>query len=470
MNKLKRVLGALFAAGVSTLLAPSALAAVTAEEARQLGTTLTEFGAEKAGNKDGSIPAYTGGIEKVAGYVPRSTPHYIDPFANEKPLYSVSAKNMAQYDALLTPGNKALMNAHPDFRIDVYPTRRSVRYPAWVLPNILKNATTAKLGGQIEGDAVQGADKNNKPFPGVPFPIPKNGAEVMWNYKMHMKPAVSHLIANAYLVDTAGGVSAMSVPDEWFVAPWYDVKGKLRAEAYDSILGFYAPQIAPPSAAGIVFLNFYLSDAGESGGQKVWFYTPGQRRVRAAPEFAYDVPIAAYGGAILWDEIFGFVGRLDRFDFKLVGKKEMIVPYNVFAMTNNMSKKEDYLGKKFVKPEAIRFEKHRVWVVDATRKPDARHVYSRRTFYIEEDCWCMVSQETYDNAGKIYRVFHNTVFPTYDVGGVNGFGWITYDLIKGNYFTTNMTGEPGRLTHSYETAEGLNIPLTPAAVAAASVR
>ncbi|CAG4885131.1 conserved exported protein of unknown function [Georgfuchsia toluolica] len=467
--KFKLVLGTLMAAGLTTLLAHPSFAAVTAEEAKQLGTTLTEFGAEKAGNKDGSIPAYTGGLAKLPNYDREKMKNYLDPYKDEKPLYSVTAQNMAQYDAVLTAGNKALLTRYPGYRIDVYQTHRSVRYQPWIIQNTLKNATTAKLAGEIEGDAVAGADKKNLPFPGVFFPIPKNGYEVMWNHKMHNKPAVNDEIANAYLVDTAGGVSSMSVPHQTFVAPWYDVKGKLRGEAYDSILGFHALQTAPPSAAGIVFLNFYLATA-ENNGQRVWFYTPGQRRVRAAPEFAYDVPIAAYGGAILWDEIFGFVGRLDRFDFKLVGKKEMLVPYNMFAMTNTMTKKEDYLGPKFVKPEAMRYEKHRVWVVDATRKANARHVYSRRTFYIDEDCWCLVAQETYDNAGKIYRVILDTPVPTYDIGGVNDFGWITYDLIKGNYFTTNMTGEPVGMMRSYDTMEGMNIPLTPAGVAAASVR
>lgn len=468
MKKFKLVTRTLLAAGVSVLLAQSSLAAVTAEEAKQLGTTLTEWGAEKAGNKDGSIPAYTGGLDKVAGY-DRNMEHYVDPFKNEKPLYSVSAKNMAQYDALLSVGTKLLMTTHADYRIDVYPTHRTVRVPAWIAQNSLKNATTVKLGGQIEGDAVEGADKGNKPFPGVPFPIPKSGYEAMWNYKMHLRPAVTHMIANAYLVDTAGGISAMSVPDEWFVAPWYDVKGTLRAQAFDAIFGFYAPQLAPPSAAGVVFLNFYLSNA-ENNGQRVWFYTPGQRRVRAAPEFAYDVPIAAYGGAILWDEIHMFApGRLDRFDFKLVGKKELLVPYNTFAI-NNMAKKEDYLGQKFVKPEALRWEKHRVWVVEATRKANARHVYSRRTFYLDEDSWNILLHETYDDAGKIYRVLQDAPIPAYDVGGIINYAWITYDMIKGNYFTTNMTGEPNRLTRAYDTAEGLNIPLSPAAVAAASVR
>ncbi len=463
------IVGTLVAAALLALIAQPSRAAVSADEAKQLGSTLTEFGAEKAGNSDGSIPAYTGGIDKLAGYDPKTSPRYVDPFASDKPLYAVDVKTMAQHADMLTEGTKALMRAHPDYKIDVYPPHRSVRYVPWVLQNTLKNATTAKLGGEIEGDAVTGADNGNLPFAGIPFPIPKNGYEVMWNYKMHFAPAVRHDIASAYLVDTSGRVSALPGTNEYFVSPWYDVKNKMRSQTFDSYLGFSAMLTDPPSSAGIVFLNFYLPSA-ESGGQKVWFYTPGQRRVRMAPEFSYDVPIASYGGVIVWDEIFGFVGRMDRFDFKLAGKKEMIVPYNVYGISNTMPNNDDYLGPKFVKA-GIRFEKHRVWVVDATRKASARHAYSRRTFYIDEDSWAMVASESYDNAGKVWRVTHIAGFPTYDVGGINGDGWVTYDLIKGNYFVVNVgMGEPNKGTHSYDTAEGLKINLTPGAVASAGVR
>jgi Protein of unknown function (DUF1329) len=365
-----RILGT-FIAALSVLTGQRSLAAVPAEEAKQLGTTLTEFGAEKAGNQDGSIPPYTGGIEKVAGYDPKTSQRYVDPFASDKPLYTVEAKNMAQYADLLTEGTKAFMRAHADYKVEVYPTHRSVRYVPWVLQNTLKNATTAKLGGEIDGDAVIGADRGNLPFAGIPFPIPKSGYEVMWNHKMHIAAAVRHDVVSGYLVDTAGRVTILPGVDEWFVSPWYDVKNKLRGHTFDAYLGANATETDPPSSAGIVFLFFYLPTA-DNGGQKTWFYTPGQRRVRMAPEFSYDVPIAAYGGLIGWDEIYGFVGRMDRFDFRLVGKKEMIVPYNVFGISNTMPNKHDYLGPKFLKA-GIRFEKHRVWVVDATRKPTARH-------------------------------------------------------------------------------------------------
>ncbi|MCL5733983.1 MAG: DUF1329 domain-containing protein [Actinobacteria bacterium] len=466
MKKLRMVASLRVVALSALLLAQPSLGAVSADEAKQLGATLTEFGAEVAGNKDGSIPAYTGGIEKVAGYTPKTSQRYVDPFAKEKPLYSVDAKNMAEYDAMLTEGTKALMRRHSDYRIDVYPTHRSVRYAPWVLENTLKNATTVKLSGQVMGDAVTGADKGNLPFPGLPFPIPKNGYEVMWNYKMHYGPAVTHFLANAFLVDTAGNMSRLPQVDHWLVRPWYDKAGKMRAKTFDALSGFSATLTDPPSSAGTVFLNYYLATAET---QKVWFYTPGQRRVRQAPEFSYDVPIASYGGVIVWDELFGFVGRMDRFDFKLVGKKEMLVPYNVFGATNTMTHQQ-YVGRKFVKPEGIRFEKHRVWVVEATRKPKARHAYSRRIFYIDEDAWCITISESYDNAGKIWRVTNTLNYPPYDIGGVNDWGWATYDLIKGNYFIIDTYGDPGSFVHSYDTGEGLPIRLTPSSVAAGGVR
>lgn len=467
MENVKSSMGVMmFIFAWSVLLVQPSWGAVSAEEAKQLGTTLTEFGAEKAGNKDGSIPAYTGGVEKVLGYDPGTSRKYVDPFAGEKPLYSVDAKNMEQYADMLTEGTKAVMRLHDDYRIDIYPTHRSIRYADWVLENTLKNATTVKLAGKIEGDTVEGADKNNLPYRGIPFPIPKNGYEVMWNNYMKHRPAVVHLLSTAFLVDTSGRVSSLPNTDEWYLHPWNDVKDYLRPQTYNCVWGFSALLTAPPASAGIVFLNFYTPDLA---GQKVWFYTPGQRRIRRAPEFAYDVPVASYGGALLWDEVGCFVGRMDRFDFKLVGKKEMLVPYNVFGPTNNISH-EEYLGPKFVKPETMRFEKHRVWVVDATRKSNARHVYSRRTFYLDEDSWSIVATESYDDAGEIYRVFHSLIYPTYDIGGINAIAWICYDIIKGNYAVINVTGDEGDAVRSYDTGEGLPINLTPAAVEAAGVR
>ncbi|HSV71651.1 MAG TPA: DUF1329 domain-containing protein [Methylibium sp.] len=457
-------------ASACLLAAGGAFAAASADEAKKLGATLTEFGAEKGANADGSIPAYTGGLTQPPAGWSKGADQYVDPFKDDKPLYVIDGKNAAKYDALLSEGEKAMLATHPTFRMDVYPTRRSVAYPAWVLENTTKNATTATLTGEVEGDAMKGGAPDGLPFAGVPFPIPKTGYEVMWNHKTNFGPAVGHQFSQAFLIDTSGSITPLPTTNEYFVRPWYDKSGNLRKQTFDATFGFSAKLQSPPSSAGIHFLNYYLPNSAE-GGQKVWFYTPGQRRVRAAPEFGYDVPIAAYGGVLFWDEIFGFVGRMDRFNFKLVGKKEMIVPYNVFGFTNQLPSKAA-IGPKHLVPDTTRWEKRRIWVVDSTRKDGARHAYSRRTFYIEEDCWCIVGSDSYDNGGKLWRVARIYSFPTYDVGGVNTSSWTFNDMIKGNYFVVNMGHkDPGFFVRSHADAENLpGLQLTPAAVAAGSIR
>jgi hypothetical protein len=468
MNRVRPLISALCVAGVGAWLSGSAAAAVTAQEAEAIGNTLTEFGAEKAGNADGTIPAYTGGLKSVAGYTP-DMDRYIDPFKDEKPLFTIDATNMAKYDDQLTEGSKALLKKFPSYHMDVYPSHRTFYLPQWILDNSKKNATTAKLTGEVKGDSMAGAAPDGLPLAGVPFPIPKDAYEVMWNHKLNFGAAVVHERSQAFLVDTAGGVTPLPNPDEYFVRAWSDKDPSTRAKVFDATFGFDATLVSPPASAGIVFLNWYLPTAADEG-QKVWFYTPGQRRVRRAPEFAYDIPIASYGGVILWDEIFGFVGRMDRFDFTLVGKKEMIVPYNVFKVTNTMPARQA-LDKHTMAPDSLRFEKHRIWVVEANRKAGARHAYKKRRFYVDEDSWNVIQVSGWDEAGNLWRIHDVWTFPTYNTGGLSNAAWTTYDLIKGNYFTTNMGhADPGYFVKSYSTAAGLSIQLTADAVAAGSVR
>lgn len=465
MTSTQFILQRLTAAVVITLLAHTSQAAVTAEEAKQLGTSLTKFGAEQAGNADNSIPSYDGGIDRLPGYNPTISRRYINPFAGEKPLYSITAENVTHYDALLAPGTKALIKAYPGYRIDVYPSHRTVRYTPTVLENTVKNATTAKTTGAVEGDAIEGADKNNLPYAGIPFPIPKNGYEVMWNNNLHFSAAVNEFTGESLMVDAAGNLSEPTRANVYWLHPWYDVKDALRSLTFDSVFGLTSVVTGPQKMAGAAYLAYHGPNAAE--GQKAWFYTPGQRRVRPAPDFAYDMLMS---GAVLWDEFAGFLGRMDRFDFKLAGKKEMLVPYNVFGLTNTILTK-DFLGKKFVKPEAVRWEKHRVWVVDSIRKPSAHHIFARRTFYIDEDCWCITQSEAYDTAGHMLRVAHINSFPSYDTGGVNVTSWTDYDLVKGGYYVFNAGfAEEGKNIRDYDTAEGLSLPLTPQSLLGSGVQ
>jgi Protein of unknown function (DUF1329) len=423
-----------FVAGVMVIALHSAtaLAAVSEEEAKALGTSLTEFGAEKQASADGTIPAYNGGLTTApADFDPKSG-LIPDPFKDEKPLYSITGKNMAQYADRLSPGVQALLKRFPTYHVDVFPTHRTMHYPQWVLDNTVKNATTAKLVGKVKGDGVEGA------FGGIPFPIPKDGYEVMFNSALNFQRTQYENQAKAWLVDSAGNRSELPENDANDYRPYYDralAQGKAPHNAYDV---YHVVQVSPPTGVGTAVL-VYTPINNATDEQVTWLYMPGQRRTRMAPDYKYDTPISQFGGVMFWDDLGLYHGRMDRFDFKVIGKKEMIVPYSSYKY---LSMSPDQLfGKQHLNPDAIRWETHRVWVVEATLKQGERHAYSKRTFYIDEDTWAIVEADAYDPEGKLWKVGFMYTFNYYDGGG-GTFNAIynIYDLQKGDYFGTNAGG------------------------------
>lgn len=416
---------------VALAVSMNALAAVPPEEVNQLGHTLTLHGAEKAGNADGSIPEYTGGLPRdfsPPGFVSGSG-QYPNPFAEEAPLFSVDAQNMAEHEQYLSVGAKALLQRFPDFRMDIYPTHRTVSYPDYVLDHCKSNAQNATL--TESGLGVQNA------YACVPFPIPQTGLEVVWNNFLRYAEGVrTHVLQSATLVDGSGYRTSLGDIHYHPVNPYAD-PSKDKLEGQTSRM-FHSTTIGPPAQNGYILLQHYSIDYDQQDSQ-TWSYTPGQRRVRIAPEFAYDTPVASYGGAIFYDEINGYAGRPDRFDWKIVGKREIYVPYNNYDLL--VASREDSLTDNFVKPDVMRWEKHRVWVVEGTVKPDERHTYSKRTFYIDEDTWAVTATESYDNAGEIYRIGFFPTVATWDhqtyYAMVN---W--YDFTKNNYLMGNVVNLP----------------------------
>lgn len=423
----KQITIALFALAHSAI----GMAAATAEEVKQLGANLTAFGAEKAGNADGSIPAYTGElVTPPAGYK-AGAGRFPDPFGAEKPILRIDAKNAAQYKDQLTPGVVAMLQQYPSFHLNVYPSHRTAVYPKWVLDNSVKNASKGELAGEVRGDAVKNV------YGGIPFPIPKNGDEVLWNYRLRYIPAATDQRQSSYLVDASGRQVFLGRFLCKFANAYYDPSASALGDPYffrQLCLGE-----APSSQAGYNILLNFSADYG-TYDQLTWVYTPGQRRVRTAPEFSYDTPAANFGGALTYDEVNVFSGRTDRFDLKLVGKKEMFVVYNnnrVFAPDMSAEK---FLSPKHPNPEFLRWEKHRVWVVEGTLKQGKRHVLSRRTFFVDEDTWQIVATDGYDRSGKLYRVGLAFPFLLYDdkqgVPYVSGQLYSFNDLSKGEYFAS----------------------------------
>ena len=399
------------------------------------GEVLTRFGAEKAGNADGSIPAYTGGLTDIpASYVPGSG-QFPNPFADEKPIAVVNAANMKEHEEFLTPTIKHFMEKFPDFYINVYPTHRTMKYPEWVLENTESNAQTAKLVGNVPADGVEGA------YGGIPFPVPENGNEVIWNFLLHYRPAWSEWLCSNYVVRPNGSVTNVGIFDGYVMNTFYD---RTRSELKDPYFFQYLSMgVGPASQVGYNIILTNSANYSEANNLS-WVYTPGQRRVRTAPEFSYDTPAANFGGAVLYDEINMFAGRQDRFDFKLIGKEEKYVPYNVYrSAEGEIPTKEEYLTANYSNPEYQRFEKHRVWVVEATLKDGARHAVPTKRFYVDEDSWIILEVAGYDRAGELYRVGLNYPFFAYDpeMPVMNFLPYEVYDLKKGSYMSTNNVNE-----------------------------
>ena len=364
------------------------LAAVTAEEAAQLKSSLTPLGAEKAGNGDGTIPAWTGGyVKPLQG---ASDGKHPDPFANEKPVVSITAQNLAQYTDKLSEGTVALLKKYPSYRVDVYPTHRTAGAPQRVYDNTFAAATRAK--STPDGLSFEGA------WDAVPFPIPKSGNEVMWNHLVHPHPASVDLIFQVF-VGSSDGKRSMATKGEMHELSTYYQAGGSSAK-FNKVFQMYRfNTTAPVFKAGEAVVVHESLDM--SIDPPAWQYLVGQRRVRRAPTVSYDTPDFMASGANYFDEVYGFRSRLDRYNWKLIGKRELYVPYN----TNRFF--EVGQDKAFVpfhtNPDQVRWELHRVWVVEATLAQGKRHAVPKRRFYIDEDNWAVLLADGYDAEGKLWR-------------------------------------------------------------------
>jgi hypothetical protein len=426
-----------------------AIAAPSATDAERLGKELTPVGAERAGNKEGTIPEWTGGLCKApAGYKPTNSEGgqpYVDPFANEKPLYSISASNLEKYADKLDSGQKELFKRYPQsYRIDVYPTHRTACFPEWVYKNTIKNVMSPKLVG--DGPGLVDAHAQ------FPFPIPSTGQEAIYDFFARYMPVYYGGEYKTWLTDSAGNRSlSTSAILQYRVDYWDNDKGKS-----DQISALDNKHIGPPSQAGEMDMRIQWQRMDERD-PTAWFYTPGQRRVRLAPEFKYDTVVTSNSGIFLWDEINGFDGKMDRFDFKLVGKKEMFVPYNVYKYLNTPP--DQLFHKTHVNPDPLRYELHRVWVVEATLKPGARHVESKKVFYLDEDSWSILAYEGYDQAGKLVRAQFFPLVQAYDIPAPTNIPQIIYDFVKQTWALEIGVGDgfhkTGPLPANYFTAEAM---------------
>ena len=440
-----------------SLLATSVMAAVSADEAAKLGTTLTPVGAEKAGNADGSIPEWTGGLPANAGAVDAKG-FLADPFASEQPKFTITAQNVDQYKDKLTPGQQAMLKRYPDtFKMPVYPTHRSATLPADVLAATQKNATATKL---VEGgNGLENFDLAN------PFPIPQNGLEAIWNHITRYRGGSVQRLVTQATPQQNGSYSLVYFQDEFAFRTNLTDYNPAQAS---NVLFYFKQQVTAPSrlAGNVLLVHETLNQVKEP--RLAWLYNAGQRRVRRAPQVSYDGPGTASDGLRTSDNFDMYNGAPDRYEWKLNGKKEIYIPYNSYKLDSPSIKYADIIKPGHINQDLTRYELHRVWHVTATLKAGERHIYAKRDFYLDEDTWQAAAIDHYDGRGTLWRVaeahsqyYYNKQVPWYTLESLN-------DLLSGRYLALGMKNEEKQsYNFDYKAASS---DFTPAALRQAGVR
>jgi hypothetical protein len=421
------------AIAVGLACAIGAATAATEQDAARLGKDLTPSGAEKAGNKDGSIPAWSGADPQLPGWAYGKKRADYWKHKGEKPLFSIDAANVDKYADKLSAGQIATIKQIKGYRMDVYPSHRDCGAPDFVADNTKKNVGKAQLG-------ADGWSLKEATVPGFPFPLPANGAEAMWNAKMRYR-GVGILFPH---INTA--VSPRKGGTEWIIAgqeltiyyPWGE-KGSSSLGKFPPVEYYILFQYDSPTAlAGqALTVTFFLNQPGS----ETFYYFPGQRRVRRMPTYSYDSPQIGLENQYTLDEPMVFNGTIDRFDWKIVGKKEMYVGYNAFGAYDFTAKFKDVARDDAIDPAARRYELHRVWVVEATVKSGMRHTAPKRTFYLDEDSWSVMAADDYDGQGKLFKYREGYLIPSYETGTCDVTSFVQYNLAEGRYvFDMNPVG------------------------------
>ena len=383
---------------IARLLILAVLSGSFAGHAQELSPSgeLTPVGAERAGNAAGTIPPWTCGITKPpANYRPGY--HETDPFPDDAPLFRIDAGNAQAYAQHLTPGQLALLEAYPDtWYMNVYRSRRTASFPDFVYRAIAKNAETASVIMEGSGGVEQASVAS-------PFPRPQSGVEVVWNHNLRFRGLRVQRTEGSAALTRRGRYTVVRSIQDWAFP--YSVPVPLPfTERYPNVLLALKSKVIEPSLLSGDGTLLFETINQTRDPRKVWLYPRGLRRVLRSPQFGYEIPGSNSDNLRTVDDFGLYNGPPHRFDWKLLGKREVYIPYNAYRLHGRNLGSEDIARVGHIAPEHNRYELHRVWVVEGTLKSDARHIYGKRVFYVDEDSWQIAVADSYNTDGELWRV------------------------------------------------------------------
>jgi tetratricopeptide (TPR) repeat protein len=395
------------------------------------GDPFTPVGAERPGNADGTIPPWTGGLQKSeipAAYKPGD--RLVDPFPNERPQFVIAPGNAAQHRDKLSRGHQALLAKYPGYTMPVYSTRRTASYAQEIYDATQANIGRARLLGS---DALAGARL------GFPFPRPQSGVEVMWNHRVRYRGDTAAATYTQAVVRPDGGVVRNKQTFRLYFR-YGNLKDPVDI-AQKNILVYGITHVSESGRSPDFLALFHETANSIEDPRNIWVLIVKLGRMLRIPPVGYDQPFPASEGLEFIDMVDMYNGAFDRYVWKLVGKRELYIPYNAYRLSDGSVKYKDLLKPNHPAQEAARYELHRVWVIEATERGGKKHAFGKRTFYVDEDSWNAVLVENEDRNGNLWRFQEGHLAQTYQIQSMNSQPTYTYDLRDGRYFANRLFAE-----------------------------
>jgi hypothetical protein len=358
--------------------------------------------------------------EPILGYDDKLN-SYPDPFSKDQIIFTIDKNNYASYvNEILTPGQIEMFETYPaSFKMHVYPSRRSCSVPPEVTNLTKENAKLTDNGEGLEG--VVGS---------IPFPKPTEALHHVWNHILRYRGVDIHGSSPFFIVNpdgtiTYGAGEAIAI-NYWnpFVRNDKGLQGMLMSKVT------HPPRLADASLLVIESLNALKTP------RRAWVYNPGTRRVRRAPDIAYDYKPSANQGLTTADQFDGFNGAKDRYNWSLIGVQKRLMPYNAYKFHETIT--DEFLTPYHVNQDYLRYELVNVAVVKADLKSDKRHILPHRIMYFDIDSHNMLVEETYDEKKEIMAYREFPVINFYDQPMCLSIHSATYDFATRRYQLTNV--------------------------------
>ncbi len=419
---------------------------------------LTPVGAVAAGSADGRIPPWTGGLTPQHAPAGTSlTTKVVDPYPDDKPLFVIDQGNYAQYAEQLSLGHQALLKRYASYKLPIYATRRSAAFPQAIYDASVANQKTVKM---VDPDILQGAKL------GFPFRVPQTGNEVLWNHRVHYRGESLSTPSAQAVVNAAGNyvLNKLRV-DVYFIYGNLKAPGEIRSK--HNLLYYLGQVLAPASVAGLTFLVHETTDLTK--GRQIWAGPPGLHRLFRLPgNIGYDYPLPDSEGMKFVDQINMYNGGFNRYTWKLVGRRPYYVPYNSYRTNNPELKYAALLRPRHYRQDQTRYELHRMWVVEAVTRPQEKHEFKRRVFYVDEDSWVILMVDCYDQNDALWRFQEGHGISYYHVPMTSTAPELLYDFRDTRYLAGFLTNEETPVVFN----DSKNVPFnyTPARVEAKLIR